>query len=150
MLRSIYLSMKDKFEKFLDNIYAQRAFYLRYLITATVLSIARYFLGVLMSGVGFAPGDDALVAWFIWAALFFTPLKLWVFRNRCDNIYLLLTQIMKFIFCIAILWIARGIILFVFVMLSNNATVALSIGGIIVELICLALMINIVFKKPKS
>ena len=136
-------------DRFLDRIYENRWFYLRYLLTASVLGIARYFLGVLMSGIGFAPGDDALVAWFIWAALIFVPFKLWVFKDRSENIYVLLTQIMKYIFCISALWIARGLILFVLVMFSNNAAVALGLGGVIVEFICLVLMINIVFKKRK-
>lgn len=161
MLRSLYLrplaifwgaiyDMKNRLDGFLDKIYEKRSFYLRYLVIAMVLSIVRYFIAVLMSGLGFVASSGDLIAWLLWGALFYAPIKLWAFKNHCDNVYYLLTQLALYIMCITALWVVRSFILSALVLMSNNPAVAFSIGGVIVELICLGLMINVVFKKKKT
>lgn len=140
--------MENKIEKILDGLYQNRAFYIRYFVTVIALSIIRIFLRLPLSVV-ITRGVDVVVH-FCWAVLFFLPAKLWVFKNRCSDIFSLLTQIMKYIICVAVLWITRSAVTTTVFVVSNNTTFSLVIAGVVAELVCLALMINVVFKKNKK
>lgn len=140
--------MENKIEKILDGLYQNRAFYIRYFVTVIALSIIRIFLRPPLLVV-ITRGVDVVVH-FCWAVLFFLPVKLWVFKNRCSDIFSLLTQIMKYIICVAVLWIARSAVTTTVFVVSNNTTFSLVTAGVVAELVCLALMINVVFKKNKK
>ena len=87
---------------------------------------------------------------FCWAVLFFAPVKLWVFKSRCTDVFALLTQIMKYVMCVAVLWMVRSSVTAGTFLISNNTSFSLIAAGVVAELVCLALMINVVFKKNKK
>ncbi len=140
----------DKIDKYLDSIYENRAIYLRYFVVVIISSILRVVIGFLLSVIGFEGGSDSLLAWVLWAIIIFAPLKLWVFKNRCSDIYRLMTQMTVYGFCMGMLWVFRTVIISVLFMITSNTALSMAIGGVLCELICLALMINVAFRKKKS
>ena len=139
----------DKIDKYLDSIYENRAIYLRYFVVVIISSIVRVVIGFLLSVIGFEVGSDGLLAWVLWAVAVFAPLKLWVFKNRCTDVYRLMTQMTVYGFCMGILWVLRTVVISILFMVTANTTLAMAIGGVMCELICLALMINVAFRKKK-
>ena len=140
----------NNIDKYLDSIYENRAIYLRYFAVIIISSILRIVVGFLLNVVGFEGGSDSLLAWVLWAIMIFAPLKLWVFKSRCPDIYRLMTQMIVYGFCMGILWVLRTVIISVLFMITANTALAMGIGGVLCELICLALMINVAFRKKKS
>lgn len=140
----------DKLDKYLDSIYENRATYLRYFAVILVGSIVRILIGFLLNLTGFSGGSDSMLAWVVWAVLVFSPLKLWVFKNRCPDIYRLMTQMMVYGFCMCALWIIRSVIISGLYLITANTELSMGVGGVLCELICLALMINVAFRKKKS
>ena len=123
---------------------------MRYFIVIIISSLLRVIFGFLLNLIGFEGGSDSMLAWTLWAILVFVPLKLWVFKNRCPDIYRLMTQIVVYGFCMGGLWVLRTVIISVLFMITANTALAMGIGGVICELVCLALMINVAFRKKKS
>lgn len=142
--------MNNKIDKYLDSIYENRAIYFKYFAVVILSSLLRVVIGFLLNAIGFAGGSDSMLAWVLWAAIAFAPLKLWVFKNHCPDIYRLFTQIIVYGFCMGILWVLRSVIIAVLVLITANTALSMAIGGVICELICLALMINVAFRKKKS
>lgn len=140
----------DKIDSFLDKIYQNRAVYLRYFAVIIVGSLLRLLLGFLLNVIGFAEGSDSMVAWFLWALAIYAPLKLWVFKSHCGDIYRLLTQMMIYALCMFGLWTVRSIVISLLYVITSSTPLAMALGGVICELLCLALMINVVFRKKKS
>lgn len=148
MLPSVYIM--DRFNGFLDKIYENRAVYLRYFAVLIAGSVLRTVLEVVLSIIGFSDGDNSLVAFCLFTLAVFAPLKLWVFKRRCNDIFSLFTQISVYIMCMGAVWIARSIAITLLFVLTSNTVAAMGIGGVLCELLCLALMINIVFKKKND
>ncbi len=140
----------DKIDKYLDSIYENRATYLRYFVVIIISSLLRVLLGFLLNLIGFEGGSDSMLAWTLWAIMVFAPLKLWVFKNRCPDVYRLMTQMVVYGFCMGGLWVIRTVIISVLFMITANTALAMALGGVFCELICLALMINVAFRKKKS
>ena len=119
-----------------DKIYQNRRELIRYFITVFLCSVLR----VLFSGLG-------VLAWCAWAILFYVLLKFFVFRSRLDNIYLLLTQIMKYIVCVSVLWFLNIVATGFFMSVTNNNALSLGVSGAVFEILCLIFMYKIVFRK---
>ncbi len=128
------------FDSFFDKIYNNRRELIRYFIVVFLCSVLRT---VLTAVVG---GGASLISWAVWAVVLFVLLKHVVFKNRLESIYLLLTQIMIYIICIAVLWFLNGVLVGVLSAIAGGAA-ALILGGVVTEAVCMLLMYKIVFRK---
>lgn len=141
--------MKDngRAEKLLDKIYENKSLLLRYFIWVILCSVLRYVITIVLSGIlSMSASDAELISWVIWSPVFYLTLKYFVFKTRSEHIYALFSQLIIFILCIFVLWIIRGVMTGFLYMLSQNAAVAAAIGGVITEVVCLALMTKAVFR----
>lgn len=137
--------MKEKIDKLIDHLYENKKLLIIYFIIALILSVIKYFLTAFFGSITISGGE--ILAWTIWALMFYPAQKLLAFRNHCEHIWALLRQISIYIMCIGALWFANKLLLAIFFMLTGSAGVAIAIGGAITEIICLAIMWKVVFKN---
>lgn len=119
-----------------DKIYNNRRELIRYFIAVLVCSAIR----LVFAGFG-------VLSWVLWAVLLFILLKRFVFKDKADSIYVLLTQIMKYTVCVTALWLLNSVFVGIFVAVFKSSAIGLSLGGAVTELLCMALMYKIVFRK---
>ncbi len=119
-----------------DKIYANRRELIRYFTVVFFCSIFR----TLFAGFG-------IITWCVWAILFYVLLKIVVFKNKLDNIYFLFVQIMKYIMCIFVLWLLHTVIVGALASVSTNVALAMGLGGMFTEVLCIVFMYKIVFRK---
>lgn len=138
----------NKIDYILDKVYANRRLLLLYFVSAFVCTIVRYFAQeLLLASQSLSDHESALIAWCIWTLLFYIFMKFVVFKSKKTNIYNLLTNIIIFILVSAVLWFTRQLFIGLFFVLTSNGNIAMTIGGIINELLCLFLMLKVVFRK---
>lgn len=138
----------DKSEKLLDSIYANKGLLLRYFAVALITAVLRYIIEIILNPI-FSTASEA-ISFFVWSLMFFPTVKLIAFKNRAGDIFRLLLQIMLYIMCIAILWVSRQVFVGILYMLTSNIAIGVSVGGAINEILCLALMVKIVFRKKEN
>ena len=126
----------NSLDSLFDKIYENRRELIRYFIVVFICSALRSLL------MGFGP-----VCWCVWAILLYVLLKRVVFKNRLENIYLLFTQIMKYTVCISVMWFLHTVIVGALASRSTNVALALALGGVITEILCMIFMYKIVFRK---
>ena len=119
-----------------DKIYNNRHELIRYFISVFICSAIR----LLLSPLG-------VIAWALWAVLFFVLLKYFVYKQKANNIYIVLTQIMKYVVCVTVLWLLNSVFSGLFMAVFKSSAVGVSLGGALTELLCIALMYKIVFRK---
>ena len=54
---------------------------------------------------------------------------------------------MKYIVCVTVLWLLNSVFVGLFMAVFKSDAVGLSLGGAVTELLCIALMYKIVFRK---
>lgn len=137
----------DEKENFLDGIYQNRSVLLRYFLWVTLCSVLRYSLTVLFGMLfSLSSADSGLLAWVVWAPVFFVTLKYLVFKTRSEHIYALLKQIIIYILCIFVLWLTQQLFIGALYMLARSTSAAAALGGAVNEILCLLLMYKRVFK----
>ena len=137
--------MKEKIDKFIDYLYENKKLLIIYFIITLILSVMKYFLTAFFGRITSSGGE--ILAWTIWAIMFYPMQKLLAFRNHCEHIWALLRQMSIYTLSVGALWFANKILLAIFFMLTGSASVAISIGGALTEIICLAIMWRLVFKN---
>ena len=132
--------MSKKSDKILNYIYDNRRLIIRYFIAAIICSVLRTVIDILL-GQSFE-----VITVMIWAIVFYPFLKFFVYKDRAESIFILLQQIIIYIFVITAVWILGTFIKSTLLGFSSNAAVALSIGGAIQEIVCFFAIHMIVFK----
>ena len=121
---------------------------MRYFASALVCGVIRYLINGVFIIIFTQPvGDAALLSWCVWTLIFYPCLKFFVFRFKSSDVYRLLRQIMIYILVCAGLWVTRQLFVSVLYVLTSNQTAALSVGGVMNELLCLWASVKIVFRK---
>ncbi len=124
------------FNNLSDTIYNNRRELIRYFLAVFVCTALR----LLLSPLG-------VISWVLWAVLFFVLLKKFVFKLKSDSIYTALTQAMIYTVCVTALWLLNSVFVGVFMAVFKSTAIGLSLGGACTELLCMALMYKIVFRK---
>ncbi len=132
--------MSKKSDKILNYIYDNRRLIIKYFIAAIICSVLRTVIDILL-GQSFE-----VITVMIWAIVFYPFLKFFVYKDRAESIFILLQQIIIYIFVITAVWILGTFIKSTLLGFSSNAAVALSIGGAIQEIVCFFAIHMIVFK----
>ena len=147
-LKSTNIKSQSKIDVILDSAYNNKWMLFRYFLAALLCSFLRYAFEVAFSVIFKQPlKDSALLSWCVWVLIFYPCIKFFVLRGRSAHIYSLLKQIIIYILCCAVLWATRQLFVSVLFVLSSNQALALAVGGVINELLCLWLMIKVVFKE---
>lgn len=132
--------MSKKSDKILNYIYDNRRLIIRYFIAAIICSVLRTVIDMLL-GQSFE-----VITVMIWAIVFYPFLKFFVYKDRAESIFILLQQIIIYIFVITAVWLLGTFIKSTLLGFSSNAAVALSTGGAIQEIVCFFAIHMIVFK----
>jgi hypothetical protein len=132
--------MSKKSDKILNYIYDNRRLIIRYFIAAIICSVLRTVIDMLL-GQSFE-----VITVMIWAIVFYPFLKFFVYKDRAESIFILLQQIIIYIFVITAVWLLGTFIKSTLLGFSSNAVVALSTGGAIQEIVCFFAIHMIVFK----
>lgn len=132
--------MSKKSDKILNYIYDNRRLIIKYFIAAIICSVLRTVIDILL-GQSFE-----VITVMIWAIVFYPFLKFFVYKDRAESIFILLQQIIIYIFVITAVWILGTFIKSTLLGFSSNAAVALSIVGAIQEIVCFFAIHMIVFK----
>ena len=134
-------------DRLFDKIYAKRRELIKYFIVVFVCSIFRTLATAFFTALGFVGGSGGLVAWAVWTPILFVLLKRVVFKHKSDDVFFLLVQIMKYVMCIFVLWFLNNVFIGFFANFTTNGAVALAVGGMFTELLCIVFMYKIVFRK---
>ncbi len=126
----------NNLDSLFDKIYENRRVLIRYFIVVFCCSALRSLL------MGIGP-----LSWCVWAVLLYVLLKYVVFKDKPENIYILFTQIMKYIVCVSLLWFLNTVLVGALASYSTNVAVSLALGGVINEILCMIFMFRIVFRK---
>lgn len=132
--------MSKKSDKILNYIYDNRRLIIKYFIAAIICSVLRTVIDILL-GQSFE-----VITVMIWAIVFYPFLKFFVYKDRAESIFILLQQIIIYIFVITAVWLLGTFIKSTLLGFSSNAVVALSTGGAIQEIVCFFAIHMIVFK----
>ena len=132
--------MSKKSDKILNYIYDNRRLIIRYFIAAIICSVLRTVIDMLL-GQSFE-----VITVMIWAIVFYPFLKFFVYKDRAESIFILLQQIIIYLFVITAVWLLGTFIKSTLLGFSSNAVVALSTGGAIQEIVCFFAIHMIVFK----
>jgi len=130
-----------------DKIYLKRHELIKYFIVVFVCSILRTVATSFFTALGFLGGSGGLVAWAVWAPILYVLLKFVVFKTRADDIFFLLVQIMKYVMCVTVLWFMNTVFVGTLAGAMSNDGLALALGGVATELLCMLFMYKIVFRK---
>lgn len=130
-----------------DKIYAKRRELLKYFAVVFVLSIFRSFATNFFTSLGFINGSGELIAWAVWAPILFVLLKRVVFKDKSKDVFFLLVQIMKYVMCTFAAWFFHTVAVGFLAGVTSNGALALGLGGMLTEILCLIFMYKIVFKK---
>ncbi len=139
-----------KVDLVIDKMYENRVQLLKYFAVALVCALFRTLLDSSLQIIGVAASGAELTAYSLWALVMFWPLKKFVFKYRANDIFALLNRFFVYLMCVALLWLAKQILVSLLYILTNNITVALALGGMFCELICLVLMFKVAFKVKKD
>lgn len=137
--------MKNKTDKIIDGLYENRKPLIRYFICALIASIIKYAVTFLISGVVTSGGD--IIAFMVWAIVFYPLLKFFVFKWKAEHIFELLRQMIIYIVCVTALWVINTVLGTIVYTFTNSGAGALTVAGIFTEVICLWLMFKIAFKN---
>ena len=138
--------MKNNFfDKLFDKIYQNKKQIFIYFICAIICSALRSVSQIVFSAVTTSGAD--VLAWSLWAILFYPLLKKFVFRYKASDIFYLFRQIIIYIICAAVVYFLNQTIISVLYTLSANPSVSLSLGGAIGEIVCVFLMWSVAFNK---
>lgn len=133
--------MPKSHDKILDYIYDNRWLIVRYFLAAFICSILRSVINM------FLGKQLEVITVMIWAIAFYPFLKFFVYKDRAISIFILLQQIIIYIFVITGVWMLGTFIKSTLLGFSSSAAVALSIGGAIQEIICFFAIHLLVFKQ---
>lgn len=120
-----------------DLIYKHKKLLLKYFAVAIACSLVR---AVVMIVLPFA-------AQLVHAVIFYILLKKFVFTKKLGDIFMYLTQIMVYLLCMAAVFLVTSFVTSLLSMATVYSAVAMSLGGVIGEILCLLLMVKVAFKK---
>ena len=136
----------DFFDKLFDSIYQNKKQIFIYFICALICSVFRSAMQIVASAV--TTSGAAIIAWTLWAIVFYPLLKRFVFRYKANDIFYLLRQIIIYIICASLVYFAyQTIVSLLFMISSANPTVSLALGGALSEIVCILLMWFVAFSK---
>ena len=122
---------------FFDLIYKHKKLLLKYFAVAIACSVIRVLIMAVMP----------FAAQLVHALVFYILLKKFVFTKKLGDIFMYLTQIMIYVLCMSAVFLVTSFATSLLSMATVYSALAMALGGVIGELLCLFLMVKVAFKK---
>ncbi len=120
-----------------DLIYKHKTLLLKYFAVAIACSVVRTLVMLVLP----------VAAQLVHTVVFYILLKKFVFTKKLADVFATLTQIMIYVLCMAAVFVITSLVTSLLSMATVYTAVAMALGGVIGEILCLLLMVKVAFKK---